>query len=117
MIPFTVRWIFTILIFFTSSVAYSEEVKSNCPRKIASISESVIADTGARILKEVYKALGCDIIVEALPGRRALAAFNNASLDGELYRLRIAESKYKRTFVRSDTPIFTVNHSLWRHPN
>ncbi|WP_421780854.1 hypothetical protein [Kiloniella litopenaei] len=112
-----IRWIFIILILFSPSVAYSEEEKSDCPRKIASISESVLADTGERIIKEVYKALGCDVIVVALPGRRALAAFNNASFDGELYRVRIAESKYKRTFVRSDTPIFTVNHSLWSHPN
>ncbi len=100
-----------------SSTSFAEEKRHDCPKKIASIGESVLADTGERILKEVYQALGCEVVVEALPGRRALAAFNNSSVDGELYRLRIAESKYKRTFVRSETPIFTINNSLWVHPN
>ncbi|WP_085908560.1 hypothetical protein [Kiloniella majae] len=111
------RWVFVISMLSISSVTFAEEKKDDCPRKIASIGESVLADTGERILKSVYKALGCEIVVQALPGRRALAAFNNSSVDGELYRLRIAESKYKRSFVRSETPIFTINNSLWAHPN
>ncbi|WP_156176798.1 hypothetical protein [Kiloniella spongiae] len=111
------RWIFFISMLSISSVSFAEEKKDDCPGKISSIGESVLADTGERILKGVYKALGCEVVVEALPGRRALAAFNNSSVDGELYRLRIAENKYKRPFVRSETPIFTVRNSLWTHPN
>lgn len=111
------RWVLFISLLSISSVAFAEEKKNDCPRRVASIGESVLADTGERILQGVYKALGCDVFVEALPGRRALAAFNNSSVDGELYRLRIAESKYTRSFVRSETPIFTISNSLWAHPN
>ncbi|KKJ75690.1 hypothetical protein WH95_17180 [Kiloniella litopenaei] len=112
-----IRFIFATLIISFSSGAFAEGEKDDCPQKLASISESVLSDTGERLINKIYKALGCDIVVEALPGRRALAAFNNASVDGELYRLKIVEDKYQQPFVRSDTPIFTITNSLWGHPN
>ncbi|WP_417429759.1 hypothetical protein [Kiloniella sp.] len=112
-----IRWIFILIVLSYSSATFAEEISDDCPKMLASISENVLSDTRERFLKKIYKTLGCDIVVEALPGRRALAAFNNASVDGELYCLKIVENKYQEPFVRSETPIFSITNSLWGHAN
>ncbi|OUS17279.1 hypothetical protein A9Q97_01745 [Rhodospirillales bacterium 47_12_T64] len=91
--------------------------KLRCPRSIATIGNSVMAEASKGTLLRVYDDLGCHIILEELPGRRGIASFNNSIVDGEMYRLRIVEPRYTRKFVRSAVPIFLVSGSLWRRPN
>lgn len=70
---------------------FAEEIKNDCPDEIATISESVLALAGQKIIHSIYKELGCEIAFEPLPARRAFVAFNQYTVDGELYRLPIIE--------------------------
>ena len=100
--------------FYLTGLAQAQVV---CPKSIATVRDSVLAEANKAILQSVYSDLGCDILLDELPGRRGIASFNNHTVDGEMYRLEVAEPRYTREFVRSEVPLFQHSGSLWLHPD
>ncbi|MFD2207718.1 hypothetical protein [Kiloniella antarctica] len=110
--------LFRVVFFFCSLLLTSQSLAEVvCPKSIAIIGDSILAEQNLETLQSVYSDLGCDILIERLPGRRGIASFNNHTVDGEMYRLAIAEPRYTRNFVRSEIPLFQHSGSLWLHPN
>ncbi|MEH6632841.1 MAG: hypothetical protein V7776_18645 [Halopseudomonas aestusnigri] len=107
------------IVFFSSYLCLSELTQAQvvCPKSVATVRDSVLAEANKAILQSVYKDLGCDILLDELPGRRGIASFNNHIVDGEMYRLEVAEPRYTREFVRSEVPLFQHSGSLWLHPD
>ncbi|WP_419902291.1 hypothetical protein [Kiloniella sp.] len=105
-----------MLIFGYSFAGYSQE-GLQCPKRIAVLSDSTLAEISKEILLEVYKDLGCTTAINKFPGRRGIASFNNGSVDGEMYRIKGVEPRYSRNFVRSELPLFTLTGSIWLHPD
>ena len=66
---------------------------------------------------KVYKKLGCNTKVVPLPGTRGILHFNKKLIDGELYRLPLAEKAYEQTFVRSLVPLFKLANAVWENPD
>lgn len=88
-----------------------------CPSTIAAIDKDHLNQSAKKILRSLYKNLGCDVDFFDLPARRGISHFNQGIVDGEVYRLRQAESHYDRDFVRSKKPLFVISNSLWLNPH
>jgi len=97
-------------------LSHSQE-SVNCPRKVALLASETLTATTSETLKQIYKELGCHSEFIEVPGRRGIRSFNKHLVDGEFFRLKIAEKAYKREFVRSTTPLFTLYNSIWFHPD
>lgn len=88
-----------------------------CPKKIGMMQGDPLAGPAKDILLKVYKKLGCHTKVVPLPGARGILHFNKKLVDGELYRLPLAEKNYERTFVRSLVPLFKLLNAVWENPD
>jgi len=100
--------------FLVAPVSYASP---DCPAKISIVEKGVISPLIAKPLGQVYAELGCPLRLDPVPGLRGIAMFNNGLVDGEVMRLPKVEKAYKREFVRSATPMFSLSYSLWLHPN
>ena len=87
-----------------------------CPKKLAIIANSVLAEATLESFKALYLKLGCRSEFSELPGRRGILYFNKSIVDGEFYRLPLVEGEYSRPFVRSAVPLFYISNVLWLHP-
>jgi len=85
---------------------------SSCPRKIGTTQNTLVYKKVEQTFKQVYKELGCELILLEMPAKRGIASFNNRLIDGELFRTPAIETFYKRGFVRS-RPLFTFQFGLW----
>lgn len=94
-----------------------DKITYTCPATIASIDKHDLSVLVTGIMKNIYKELGCDTNFIALPGRRGIQSFNSGKIDGEVFRLKIAEKLYESGFLSSKTPLFISNNSLWTNPN
>jgi len=88
-----------------------------CPHQIASIEDSKLSTDIAEIMNDIYTELGCDTDFVSMPSKRGIQSFNKSKVDGEVFRLRAAEKRYKIPFVRSQEPILTLKNSLWENSN
>lgn len=95
----------------------AQSPNSYCPPKIGMMQGDPLAVPAKEILLKVYKKLGCNIKVVPLPGARGILHFNKKLVDGELYRLPLAEKAYERTFVRSLVPLFKLTNAVWENPD
>lgn len=98
-----------------SGVAFSQQ-SSDCPKRIGIMGDDRLASETAEKMAEVYQNLGCPIEIVSLPGRRGFSAFNNGTIDGELYRLPVGAKNYTRSYVQSEAPLFEITNSLWVKP-
>ena len=89
----------------------------NCPGTIAIIADDVVSNNVAADLEKKYAAIGCKPEFVPYPGKRGINMFNNRMVDGELIRIRDIDKAYKRPFVRSSVPVYSVNMALWSHPD
>lgn len=109
-----------VLLLFTSFFASplsAGEASVECPKSIAFIATEPLNAAAAETFRQIYSELGCDTKFVGVPGRRGIRSFNEGAVDGELFRLKRAEKAYKREFVRSSTPLFTLHNALWLHPD
>jgi len=95
-IPFTV--FITCLFIVFSYLAKAESFT------ITSMEGSMYTQLNERIMREAYKRIGIDIIVEKYPAKRALKISNAGQVDGELFRIANLNRKWKNLFV-VPTPI------------
>lgn len=99
-----------------SGTALSQQ-NNDCPKRLGVFGDDRLASETAEIMAEVYQNLGCPIEMISLPGRRGFRAFNNGTIDGELYRLPVGAKNYIRSYVQSETPLFEITNSLWVKPD
>ena len=111
---FRVFAFFALTFFSFANVAHANETE--CPKNIASIANDALNIAATKILKSLYEELGCSVVFIELPSRRGISHFNQGIADGEVYRLRQAETHYRRPFVRSENPLFILSNSLWINP-
>lgn len=93
--------------------ARSQAISPDCPASIAGVDGIVFGPDITKKVRRVYKALGCETEILAVPGRRGIFLFNSGHIAGEVYRLKVVEKRYTRRFVRSERPVFTVHLSRW----
>jgi len=105
------------LLSFTFPVPLLAGEHIQCPEKLAIIQDDRIVEATISTFKSLYHQLGCYSEFHELPGRRGIVHFNASIVDGEFYRLAIAETKYSRKFVRSAVPLFQLSNELWLHPD
>lgn len=55
--------------------------------RVSSVEGSSDANAGEAVLREAYKRLGIDIVIERMQGRKALEASNSGEVDGEVQRI------------------------------
>ncbi len=106
--------ILAFLISLWAGIAHASD--SECPKTIAGIPNDALNMAATKVLQSLYVKLGCDVDFVKLPGRRGINHFNTGLIDGEVYRLRLAEAHYERPFIRSKQPLFVLANSLWVNP-
>lgn len=102
-------WVFSALVWLGATSANAVE----CPKILAAIADTALNAPLIPKTKSLYEKLGCEFNIAKLPGRRALAAFNAQSVDGELFRLQVIEKHYKVPFVRSQHPVLQITQGVW----
>ncbi|WP_419799852.1 hypothetical protein [Terasakiella sp.] len=110
------KFLTVALIALISSFSVNAQSNSSyCPQKIGMMQGDPLAIPAKEILVKIYKKLGCNIKVVPLPGTRGILHFNKKLVDGELYRLSLAEKAYEQTFVRSLVPLFKLTNAIWEN--
>lgn len=97
-------------------LSLAEELPYECPLAVSVISGNGPSQELAEQVIPIYRELGCNTRFFYKPGQRNLVEFNQGDSDGELLRIRKAESGYTRSFVRSLRPIRVLYRGLWVHP-
>ncbi|MCW9033837.1 MAG: hypothetical protein OQJ97_06410 [Rhodospirillales bacterium] len=106
----------TFFLVTTYSTPSIGQDNNDCPKSIAVVSKNTLTAAAADILRQTYAELGCSITLSKSPGRRGIQQFNHKLVDGEVFRIKKAETLYEREFIRSEAPLFSVSNSLWAHP-
>jgi len=105
-----------ILLISTYGVIIFSPAHAFCPMRVAYLEQNGFSKMALPIMAKIYQDLGCSSQFIELPGRRALASFNNNQIDAELFRSDHVEHEYKRPFLRSKQPIFHLKSYLFTHP-
>jgi hypothetical protein len=108
-----------IALFFTMISTVFETVAQPagyCPKKIAIVQGDPLAIPAKDILRKIYKQMGCNVKILPLPGTRGILHFNKKRVDGELYRLPLAEKAYNREFIRSAHALLKLTYAIWENP-
>jgi hypothetical protein len=83
-----------------------------CPQKVATIQNALVYKEVEHVFRQIYKQLGCELILLEMPAKRGIVSFNNHHIDGELLRTPAIEGRYSREFVRS-VPLVVIRFGLW----
>lgn len=104
-------WLFILmaLAMWTSSVGAAEVL---CPQKVGTVQNTLVYKQVEQVFRQIYKKLGCELVLMEMPAKRGIASFNNHHIAGELLRTPAIEARYTRAFTRSDT-LFTIRFGLW----
>jgi len=107
-----------ILVFFALiTIAYSSSVNAEQKLVFSGIKDSVNSDISFLVLKEAYNKLGFSVEYRPLPGERALRTANAGEVDGEIFRIRNIEKKYKN-LIPIPTPINVLEGVVFsKNPN
>lgn len=111
-------YIFVIGMISFFGLAHAQNPKDyTCPERVAAIQKHDLSYYAMVIIKQTYKELGCETEFVSLPGKRGILSFNRLDVDGEVFRMTMAEKKYTTEFVRSSHPLFISKNYYWGHPN
>lgn len=95
--------LFLFLLFGSVGIVFGQDATYHFVR-IEGLAEQAVA---AKILPEIYKKIGIDIEIEALPGERAKLVATTGTTDGETLRI-FSYGEKNPTMVRVPTPYFSM---------
>lgn len=77
-------------------------------------SKGILEKSATAILRAAYHSMGISIEVHYLPGARSIVEANNGNMDGELFRVKGLEKKFK-DLIQVKTAILTTHTSAFTH--